>query len=225
MVAAQRIFAGVRRPGSRPDPSPNPKQACRQQDRPDSVRTSVGTGDCRSAPCQQESRPPPSSLDHCPRTNGGQGLAVIDTPRTGPAEKGEGFIMGVKHHLPRLARIGPNKRHPAVAEANMRHLDRRGRAIDQDNFPAPVELIRLTGIKAQRNISISGCGPRRLRPTGRIAPYRIIAAVVSLVAQFFIYPDKRQAFAPNAEYCRPAYHPIENARDRSSDAAGWNGHS
>ena len=70
--------------------------------------------------------------------------------------------MGVKHHLLRLARIGPNKRHPAVAEANMRHLDRRGRAIDQDNFLAPVELIRLTGIKAQRNISISGCGPRRL---------------------------------------------------------------
>ena len=103
--------------------------------------------------------------------------------------------MGVKHHLLRLARIGPNKRHPAVAEANMRHLDRRGRAIDQDNFLAPVELIRLTGTKAQRNISISGCGPRRLRPTGRIAPYRIIAAVVSLVAQFFIYPDKRQAFA------------------------------
>ena len=27
------------------------------------------------------------------------------------------------------------------------------------------------------------------------------------------------------KYCRPAYHPIENARDRSSDAAGWNGHS
>ena len=87
---------------------------------------------------------------------------VIDTPRTGPAEKGERFIMGVKHHLLRLARIGPNKRHPTVAEANMRHLDRRGRAINQDNFLAPVELIRLTGIKAQRNISISGCGPRRL---------------------------------------------------------------
>ena len=55
--------------------------------------------------------------------------------------------MGVKHHLLRLARIGPNKRHPAVAEADMRHLDGRGRAIDQDNFLAPVEPIRLTGTK------------------------------------------------------------------------------
>jgi len=62
--------------------------------------------------------PLPSSLDHCPRTNGGQGLAVIDPPRTGPAKKGEcplslialqstagQPVMSVEHHLQRLARI------------------------------------------------------------------------------------------------------------------------
>ena len=84
---------------------------------------------------------------------------VIDTPRTGPAEKGERFIMGVKHHLLRLARIGPNKRHPAVAEANMRHLDRRGRAIDQDNFLAPVGRVA----------SITGQARSTLIPTASIS--------------------------------------------------------
>ena len=48
-------------------------------DRPDSGHTSAGTGYCKPDPCRQGSCPPRSSLDHCSRTNGEQGLAVIDT--------------------------------------------------------------------------------------------------------------------------------------------------
>ena len=92
-------------------------------------------------------------LAHKDRINGG--LHVVVNPAcAGPAEERERLVMGIKHHLLRLAWIGPDKWHPAVAEADMGNLDRRGRAIDQDDFVAPVELIRLTGVKTQRNISI-----------------------------------------------------------------------
>jgi hypothetical protein len=56
---------------------------------------------------------------------------VVDAPRAGAAEEGERPVVGVEHHLLRLARIGPHERHPAVAQADMGNLHRRGHAIDQ----------------------------------------------------------------------------------------------
>ncbi len=40
---------------------------------------------------------------------------IVDAPRTGAAEEGEGLVMRIEHHLLRLARIGPDERHPAMA--------------------------------------------------------------------------------------------------------------
>jgi len=78
---------------------------------------------------------------------------VIDASGARTAEERKRPIRGVKHHLLRLTRIGPHKRHPAIAQADMRDLHRRGHAIDQNNFMAPVELEGFAGIEAQRHIS------------------------------------------------------------------------
>ncbi len=77
---------------------------------------------------------------------------VVDAPGTGAAEESERLVMGVEHHLLRLTRIGSHERHPAVAQANMGDLHGRGHAIDQNDLMAPIELIGLTRIEAQRNI-------------------------------------------------------------------------
>lgn len=66
--------------------------------------------------------------------------------------------------LLRLARIGPHEEHPAVAQANMRHLDRGGRPIDQDNLVAPLELIGFAGGKTQRHEGGRGTGALSARP-------------------------------------------------------------
>ena len=107
---------------------------------------------------------------------------VVYPPGACSAEERERLVVGVEHHLLRFARIGPHKRHPAVAQAHMCNLHRRGDAIDQDNLVAPVELIGFARIEAQRHIGSGGSFPGRLRPTRRIAPHRIIAAVITSVA-------------------------------------------
>src|SRR4029077_19781985 len=47
---------------------------------------------------------------------------VVDAAPAGPLEQCERPVVGVKHHLLRLARIGPNEQHPAVAEPDMSRL-------------------------------------------------------------------------------------------------------
>ncbi len=63
--------------------------------------------------------------------------------------------MGIEDHLLRLARIGPNKKHAAVTQANMGDLYRGRDPVDEHDLMAPVELVSLAGIKGQGNI---GCG-------------------------------------------------------------------
>ena len=120
---------------------------------------------------------------------------VIDTPGTCPTQEAKCFVVGIEHHLQRLSGIGPNEQNPAVAQANMRHLHCCGCAINQNNFMAPVELTGFAGIEAQRHIGRGRGFPDCLRPTGRIAPHRIVAAVITPVAQILINPDQRQALA------------------------------
>ena len=47
---------------------------------------------------------------------------VVDAAPAGPLEQCERPIMGVEHHLLRLARIGPHEQHPTVAEPDVSHL-------------------------------------------------------------------------------------------------------
>ena len=65
--------------------------------------------------------------------------------------------MGIEHHLLRLARIGSHEQHPAVAEPDVGDLHDPRRAVQQDDFVAPIELISFTRRKAQRYV---GCGCR-----------------------------------------------------------------
>jgi hypothetical protein len=100
--------------------------------------------------------------------------------------------MGIEHHLLRLAGIGPHERHPAVTQADMGHLDRHRHAIEDHDLMAPVELVGLARIEAQRNIGTGRGFLRHLRPTGRVAPNGIIAAAIAAVPQLFVDPNDGQ---------------------------------
>ena len=76
---------------------------------------------------------------------------VVDAARARALEEGEGAVVRVEHHLLGLARIGPHEQHPAVAQPDMRHLDRDRRAVDQHDLVRPVELVGLARRKAQRH--------------------------------------------------------------------------
>ena len=117
---------------------------------------------------------------------------VVDAPRAGALEEGEGPVVGVEHHLLALARIGPHEQHPAVAEPDLRHLHRHRDPGDQHHLVAPVELVGLARREAQRHERRRRRrGPLAL-PAGRIPPHRVVAAVVAEPAQLLEDPDQRQ---------------------------------
>src|SRR6056297_2325323 len=120
---------------------------------------------------------------------------VIDPTRTGTAEEGECLVVGVKHHLLSLPRVSPHEDHPAVAEADMGHLDRGRHPVDDRDLMAPVELEGFARVEAQGHVGISrrlGC---RLRPRGRITPDRVVAAFVSLSPEVLEDADAGQPLA------------------------------
>src|SRR5438309_7157198 len=82
---------------------------------------------------------------------------VVDAAHAGALEQSECPVVGIEHHLLRLARIAPHKQHPAVAEPDMGGLHNHRYAIELDDFMAPVELIGFSRRKAQRDIGRS-CG-------------------------------------------------------------------
>jgi transposase-like protein len=100
---------------------------------------------------------------------------VVDPARARPPPEDERPVMGVEHHLLRLARIGPDERHAAVAEPQVRHLHRGGDAGDQHHLVAPVELIRLARIEDQRH-------ERRSKAPNRVVA-TLVAALVAEAAQ------------------------------------------
>ena len=107
---------------------------------------------------------------------------VVDAAPACALEEGKRPVVGIKHHLLRLARIGAHKQHAAVAEPDMGHLDRDGHAAQQDDLVAPVELIGFPGRKTQRHIG------RRCRlstifgPLAGITAHRVVAARIATTA-------------------------------------------
>ena len=76
---------------------------------------------------------------------------VVDAPTADPAEEAEGALMRLEHHLLALAGKDLNQLHPAVAEPHVRRLH-PGRGARQNRvFVAPVELVSLARIEAQRH--------------------------------------------------------------------------
>jgi hypothetical protein len=127
---------------------------------------------------------------------------VVYAARAGALEEGERPVVGVEHHLLRLARICPYKQHPAVAQPDMRHLHRNGRAVDQHHLVAPVELIGLAGRKAQRNEGADRCGRPIALPSPCIAAHSIVATFIAATAQVLENPDQRQPFASRLRLVR-----------------------
>ena len=120
---------------------------------------------------------------------------VVDPARAGALEEGKRPVMGVEHHLLRLARIRPHEQHPAVAQPDMRHFHRHRRAVDQHDLVAPVELVSLAGRKAQRHIGSRRCRGAIALPPERIPPNRIVAARITTPSQILENPEQRQPFA------------------------------
>ncbi|CAM3309287.1 hypothetical protein GLUCOINTEAF2_0204079 (plasmid) [Komagataeibacter intermedius AF2] len=103
--------------------------------------------------------------------------------------------MRVKHHFLRLARIGTNEHHPAVAQTHMRDLHLYRHTTQNDNLMAPVKLVSLSRCKTQRNIG--GPPPHLMAvfPPSAISPYGIIASFISFLTQQFEQTDEAQPFA------------------------------
>ena len=103
--------------------------------------------------------------------------------------------MGVEDHLPRLAGVGPDERHAAVAEPQMRHLHRDRRPGDQHHLLAPVELAGFARVEDQRHERRRRAGPQTPFPRRRVAPHRVVAALVAETAQILEHPKQRHALA------------------------------
>jgi hypothetical protein len=66
---------------------------------------------------------------------------VVDAAPAGALEQRERSVVRVEHHLLRLARIGAHEQHAAVAEPDMGDLHDHRRAVQQNDFVAPGELV------------------------------------------------------------------------------------
>ncbi len=76
---------------------------------------------------------------------------IVDAARAGAFKNGEGPLVGVEHHLLRLAGAGADKlHHAAVAETDVRDLHDRRHLINHNGLMAPVELVGLAGAKISR---------------------------------------------------------------------------
>ena len=120
---------------------------------------------------------------------------VVDPARAGALEEPEPAVVRVEHHLLRLTRIGPHEQHAAVAQAQMRNLHRDGRAVDQHDLMAPVELVGLAGREAQRHIGIRQRRDLLAPPVTGITTHRVVAAFVTEPSQCLEHSDQRQTLA------------------------------
>lgn len=123
-----------------------------------------------------------------PKSAGSRSLA-------GALEHRECSIVRVKHHLLRLARIGPHEQHPAVTEPDVSHLHRHRHAAQEDDFVAPVELVGFARREDERDIGRGRPVPVILAPAPGVAPHRVVAAVVAEATQLLEQTNQRQAFA------------------------------
>ena len=137
---------------------------------------------------------------------------VVDAAPAGALEQGERPVVGVEHHLLRLARIDPHEQHPAVTEPDMGGLHDHRHAVQQDDLVAPVELVGFPRREAQRDVGRRRRLPALLAPSPGVAPHGIVAAVVAAPAQFLEDADQRQLLAGGlgrvpcqqfVEFCRP----------------------
>ena len=107
---------------------------------------------------------------------------VVDAAPASALEQGEGPVVGVEHHLLRLARIGAHEQHPAVTKPDMGGLHDYRHAAQQNDLVAPVELVGFPRREAQRDVGRRRRLSALLGPSPGVAPHGIVATVVAAPA-------------------------------------------
>jgi hypothetical protein len=107
---------------------------------------------------------------------------VVDAASAGPLEQSKGPVMGIEHHLLRLAWISAHEQHAAVTKPDMGNLHDHHHAAQQDNFVAPVELVGFSRGKAQRDIGCSRRLSMLLSPSSGIAAHGVVTTVIATPA-------------------------------------------
>ena len=80
---------------------------------------------------------------------------VVDAAPAGPLEQRERPVVGVKHNLLRLARIGPDEQHPAVAKPDMRRLhNHRDPAVTLAVVLTPLSRTLLSGKRSRASCEL-----------------------------------------------------------------------
>ena len=77
-------------------------------------------------------------------------------PAGSTREEAERPVVRLEYHLLAFARKHLDQIHPAVAQPHLRCLDRARRARQDRLFVAPVELVDLARIEAQRHMGLRG---------------------------------------------------------------------
>src|ERR1700730_6561922 len=84
-------------------------------------------------------------------------------------------LVGVEHHLLRLAGMGADKLHAAVAETDVRDLHDRRHAVHHDDLEAPIELVSFARRKRQRHVGVRHLARVLPAPGPGIAANSVIA--------------------------------------------------
>src|SRR5262245_39470558 len=119
---------------------------------------------------------------------------VVDAALAAAFEQRERPVVGVEHHLLRLARIGPHEHHPAVAEPDVGDLHNHRHAAQQHYLVAPVKLVGFPWRKAQRHVGRGRRLPALLGPSPGVTTHGIVAAVITPLAQVLEQADQGQTF-------------------------------
>src|SRR5512144_97630 len=79
---------------------------------------------------------------------------------------------------------------------SLKCLHRRGHPVDQNDLVAPVELIGLAGRETERDVSLGGRRASLLCPGLRVAPDRVVAALITKPAKLLEKANQRQPLPP-----------------------------
>ena len=100
-------------------------------------------------------------------------------------------IVGIKHHLLRLARIGHNEHLTAVSQPEMRQFDRRRGSAQHDMLVAPVKLRHITGRREQRHKRLRARRSTRFNlPLPHMTLNAVIGTGISLSLKTFEQPTR-----------------------------------
>ena len=118
---------------------------------------------------------------------------VVDAPPADPAEEVEGPFVRLEHHLLALAREDLNQLHAAVAEPHVRRLHLGRHTRQARVLVAPVELVGLAGIEAQRHKTLRRRQqPPPPTPGPGVAAHCVVAAAIAQSRKVFMNPQQRQ---------------------------------